>query len=242
MLCENKFLRSATDLNLKTKKLAWITLFMIFLSVGFIFLVKNVDIAPVGPFERIVGLSSINKFFLELFGFNILWYRVTNMPGMIIDLLVVFVFFVTGLKQLIQRKSILKVDRNILILGAVYVASFLTYILFEKFAINYRPVILPGEKILEPSFPSSHTMFAIVVTGTAIMECQRLIKNKKVRRIIDCLLCLVGLVVIVGRMISGVHWFTDIIGGILLGCTLLVVYALMVDVFDNKFDNRIKRF
>lgn len=226
---------------MKNKRLTWLVLFMILLSGIFIFMVKNVDVSPIGPLERVVGLSSLNSFFLELFGFNMFWYKVTNIPGILLDAAVVLVFFAIGIKQWTQRKSFSKVDRNILILGGTYIASFLIYVFFENFVINYRPIIVEGEKTLEPSFPSSHTLFAIVVMGTAIIECHRLIKNEKTRKIMDIFLYTVVFVTVIGRMISGVHWFTDIIGGILIGGTLVALYALSVEK-NIEFDDRIKRF
>lgn len=221
-------------MNIKVKRLAILSVFLCILSVIFVFMVKNVDVAPVGAFERIVGLSSLNRFFYNLFGFNDFWYKITNYPGMILDFLVVGIFAVIGLKQWIERKNIFKVDKNLFVLCGTYVVSFIIYVMFEKFVINYRPIVLPNEKILEPSFPSSHTMFAIVVMGTAVIECGRLIKNAKTKRVVNVILYSVVLITIFGRTISGVHWFTDILGGIFIGSTLLSSYSLSVNIVNLK--------
>lgn len=242
-VCKN-LLRGVQNLNSdsKTKKLAWFSLFMLLILAVFIFLIKNVDVSPTGPFDRVVGLSSINAFFVRLLGINLFWYKVTNLPGIVLNTLVGFIFAMIGLKQWIQRKNILKVDKNILALGGLYVVTLFIYFFCEKFVINYRPIILEGEKLWEPSFPSSHTMWTIVIMGAAIMECCRLIKNQKTRIITITVLYMIIFVTVIGRTISGVHWFTDIIGGILISGTLLVIYRFVISILDSRDDYRkIKR-
>ncbi len=221
-------------MNSKVKKSALMASVFCVLSAALIFLLKNVDIAPVGKFGSIVGLSSVNRFFHDLFGFNTFWYKFTNYPGMIVDILVCAIFSIIGLKQWIERKNLFKVDKNLFILAGTYVASLVTYILFEKFAINCRPIILPTENVLEPSFPSSHTMWAIVVMGTAMIEFGRYIQNKKTKKIVNILIFAMILTTIIGRMASGVHWFTDILGGIFIGFALLSIYSLIINIIDSR--------
>jgi len=228
-------------LNSKVKKSAMAALLFCALSIVFIFLLKNVDVVPVGAYGSVVGLSSINRFFYNLFGLNMFWYKLTNYPGMAIDVFIVFIFAVIGLNQWIKRKSILKVDKSLFVLGVTYAVSLVLYVLFEKFVINYRPVILPGKSVLEPSFPSSHTMLTLIVVGTAIMECARMLKNLKTRKAINVLLYLALIITILGRMISGVHWFTDILGGIFIGSAILAIHCLMLNLIDTgKIKNRMR--
>ncbi len=218
----------------KVRKSAWMALFLSLLSVVFVILVKNVDVAPVGSFGSVVGLSSVNKFFHELIGFNMFWYKITSTPGIAADVLVVLIFCAVGVCQLVERRSIFKVDKNLIALGGVYFLTLLIYILFEKYPVNYRPIILPGESSLEPSFPSTHTMLAIVVMGSAIMECKRLIKNIKTRKVVTIVLYAIIFTTIVGRIFSGVHWFTDILGGVVIGFSLLAFYFLFTAIVNNK--------
>lgn len=221
-------------LNSKVKKPAMAALVFCLLSIVFVFTLKNVDVAPVGAYGSIVGLSSINRFFYNLFGLNMFWYKLTNYPGIALDVFIAFIFTAIGLRQWIKRKSVLKVDKSLFVLGVTYAVSLVLYILFEKFAINYRPVILPNEKVFEPSFPSSHTMFAVIVMGTAIIECTRLIKNIRIKKVVNGLLYSIALITILGRMVSGVHWFTDILGGIIIGSAVLAIHCLVVNLINTR--------
>ena len=132
----------------------------------------------------------------------------------------------------IIRKSIKKIDKEILLLGGLYIVTIICYILFEKFIINYRPILLDGET-LEASFPSSHTMLAIVILGSAIIEIKNLIKNKKITIPLSILLTIIMITIVAGRLISGVHWTTDIIGGVILSSSLVMFYYSLVKIIKK---------
>lgn len=146
-------------------------------TVILIVMLRFVDIAPIGANKTSIGLSHLNRFFFGLFGVNMLWYTVTDWLG-IAAILTAFVFSVTGFIQLIKRKSVLKVDREVLALGGLYLIVIGLYVLFEKAVVNYRPIIMPGGVQPEASFPSSHTMLVCVIMGSAVMLTGRYIKNK----------------------------------------------------------------
>ena len=128
-----------------------------------------------------------------------------------------------GLVQLIRRKSLLKVDRDILILGGFYIVVLAAYLLFETVVINFRPVLIDGK--LEASYPSSTTMLALCILPTAMMQLKTRIRGDAVRRAILGILAAFTFFMVVGRLISGVHWLTDIIGGVLLSVGLVMLYA-----------------
>lgn len=67
-------------------------------------------------------------------------------------------------------------------------------------------------------------MLVMCVMLTAVMQFHRLIQNKSVRIIVNVLFGIFAVAMIIGRMISGVHWFTDILGGILLSSALIMLY------------------
>ena len=198
------------------------SLLFIILFIVWTLLVCLTDVQQIGPQNTKVGLATINKFFKELIGENYLLYIITDWSG-IIPIAVVVSFAGLGLCQLINRKSILKVDLSLIVLGGFYVAVFLVYILFEYVIINYRPVLIEG--VLESSYPSSTTMLVICVMSTAIIEFNERIKNENAKRFVKYLTILFILFVDVGRIISGVHWISDIIGGDLISFGLVLAYC-----------------
>lgn len=197
------------------------------LTVILIALVRLVDVAPIGAQGTSIGLSHLNQFVFDLFGVNILWYNITDWLG-VAAVLTGFVFAVTGLVQLIKRRSLLKVDREILALGGLYIVVIGLYLFFENVIVNYRPIIMPDNTSPEASFPSSHTMLVCVIMGSAAMLINRYIRNKPLNRILRALCFVIIGVTVVGRLIAGVHWFTDILGGILISVTLLSLYEEVI--------------
>ena len=197
------------------------------LTVILIALVRLVDAAPIGAQGTSIGLSHLNQFVFDLFGVNMLWYNITDWLG-VAAVLTGFVFAVTGLVQLIKRRSLLKVDREILSLGGLYIVVIGLYLFFENVIINYRPIIMPDNTSPEASFPSSHTMLVCVIMGSAAMLINRYIRNKPLNRILRVVCFVIIGVTVVGRLIAGVHWFTDILGGILISVTLLSLYEEVI--------------
>ena len=197
------------------------------LTVILIALVRLVDVASIGAQGTSIGLSHLNQFVFDLFGVNILWYDITDWLG-IAAILTAFAFAVTGLIQLIKRRSLLKVDREILSLGVVYIIVIGLYLLFENVIVNYRPIIMPDNTHPEASFPSSHTMLVCVIMGSAVMLINNYIKNKALNRTLRAICFVIIGVTVFGRLIAGVHWFTDILGGILISVTLLSLYEEVI--------------
>lgn len=187
--------------------------------------VALIDVKPVGQMNSNVGMATINKALSDAIGVHMIWYDITNILG-ILALLIAAFFGVVGVIQLVTRKSLLKVDRDIIILGCFYVMVIVCYVLFDHFAINYRPVML--EDTLEASYPSSHTMLAVCVMSTAICQLKWKMRDEHVSRIVQGVLAVLIVLTVVGRMISGVHWFTDIIGGVLLSAFLVSLYVWFV--------------
>lgn len=179
------------------------------------------DVQAIGPKETSVGFASLNGFFHNLTGEHMLIYTITDWLGLV-PLCFVLGFALLGLIQLIKRKSLLKVDYNILVLGGFYIFVMVLYVLFEIVVINYRPVLIEGN--LEASYPSSTTLLVMCVMPTAIMQFNSRIKNKKLRNGIVSIIITFTVFMVVGRLISGVHWLTDIIGGALLSTGLVMLY------------------
>lgn len=213
-----------------------VTGLLLLLFVLFTVVISTVDVRPIGPEGSEVGLATLNELVFQRLGVCMIWYTITDWLG-VVALLTAFCFAVIGLIQAVNRKSLLKVDIRIILLGIYYVIVIVAYVFFEIFIINYRPVILEESVGLEASYPSSHTMLVICIMGAALVLFQQMIQNKMIRVIMNSLSGLVIFITVVGRMISGVHWFTDIVGGILLGITLIQLYASVLRLIAWKKGN-----
>lgn len=200
-------------------------LFLIF--VLFTVLVANVDLQPIGPENSVVGLASLNGAVAEAIGVHMVWYKITDILGYLAILVALF-FGLLGVLQLIKGKSLAKVDSDILALGGFYVLVMVFYVIFELVGVNYRPVIIDASEGLEASYPSSHTMLALCVFTTAIFQFQSRIKDEHICKVIEIVAVILIVLTVGGRLISGVHWFTDIIGSLLLSSSLIVLYCATV--------------
>ena len=198
-----------------------------FLFVLFSLWIRLFDVQAVGPEGSRIGFAGLNLAVHEFFGMHLFWYKLTQALGYV-AILFVAAFALLGFIQLIKRKSLLKVDKNLLILGIVYILLVLLYVLFEKVPFNYRPVILDPAEGLEPSYPSTHTLLILTVFGTAIQLAGSYIKNPKLLLSAKILALVIMGLTIVGRLVCGVHWFTDIVGGVLLSLFLISLYKELI--------------
>lgn len=202
-----------------------ISIILIAVAIIFTILVKTFDVKNVGLNETELGFSTINKQVFETIGENSICKTITDIIGYF-SLALVFFYGVVGLYQLINRKSLFKVDKEIITLGGFYIIVLTLYVLFEKVIINYRPVLEDGK--LAASYPSSHTLLSICVCISAIWINKKLFKSD-MTKLFNYFLFFIAIIATVGRLFSGVHWFTDIIGGIIISSALLMSFktALM---------------
>ena len=192
--------------------------------VAWTLLVKAVDVRPIGPEGSKIGFSAFNSLVHRTVGVNMSLYVITDWLGLV-PIATVLGFAALGLCQLIKRKSLLKVDRSIIILGGFYVAVAAVFLLFEALAVNYRPVLIEG--CLEASYPSSTTMLVLCVMPTAVMQLSSRIKSQPVKLAVTLLIIAFIAFMVIGRILSGVHWITDIIGGALLSAGLVGIYRAL---------------
>ena len=180
-----------------------------------------VDVCPIGPGGSQVGFAALNGFFHELTGANFTLYVITDWLGLV-PIFVALCFAIVGLVQWIKRKSILKVDYDILALGVFYTFVIGVYVLFEFVVINRRPVLIDG--YLEASYPSSTTVLVMCVMITALIQVNARVSGKIKRRILQATLIAFISFMVIGRLISGVHWLSDIVGGVLVSVGLVCLY------------------
>ena len=180
-----------------------------------------VDVQEIGPKGSEVGFATLNSFIHRLTGVNMTLYTITDWLGLV-PVAFGFGFAILGLAQWIKRKNILKVDSNILVLGGFYILLLVVYILFETVVINRRPGLING--YLETSYPSSTTLLVLCVMPTAALQLRNRMKAAVPRNIVTTTITAFVVFVIGGRLLSGVHWFSDIVGGILLAGGLVMAY------------------
>ncbi len=198
------------------------------LFLAFTVLVCKVDVSPVGQQGTDVGLSTLNVKFNNWSGSNLTAYKVSEILGYL-TFLIIAVFGCLGIYQLIKRKSLFKVDGDIIALGIFYVVVLGLYVIFDKVIINYRP-FCEGMEELESSYPSSHTMLVCCVAMTAVFQVGKRIANPTLKRVLTIALRTLAGVVVACRAICGVHWISDIIGAVLLSFGLVGIY---VGVFEK---------
>ena len=214
-------------MNKKRQKILFIGAGLLAAFVLWTVLVRFVDVGAIGPQGSSVGFAAMNGSVHTLLGVNMSLYTVTDWLGLV-PIGVAFGFAILGLVQWINRKSLMKVDKSILLLGVFYVTVMAVYALFENVVINHRPVLIDG--YLEASYPSSTTMLVMCVMPTAVMQLNFRIKSIALRRCVICAISAFTASMVIGRLISGVHWLSDIIGGILFSAGLVMTYYAISDL------------
>ncbi len=185
----------------------------------------------IGQTSAEIGLSSLNTAFHALTGEHLGLYDLTDLLSFV-PFVICAGFGVLGLVQWIKRKSVLKVDPDLILLGVYYVVVILFFFAFDRFAINYRPILIEGK--MEPSYPSSTTLLVAAVIPTLIFQTNRRLRDRRAKALICVFSIAFAAFMIVGRTVCGVHWLTDIIGSCLLVASLFLLYAGFVALADGK--------
>ena len=194
-------------------------------------LIQKVDVQPVGQKGTDVGFAVLNCWFHKLTGVHMGLYTITDWLGLV-PVFVCIVFGGIGLWQLIKRKNLFKVDTDLIYLGIYYVIVIFGYLFFEMCPINYRPILIEG--ILEASYPSSTTLLVLSVMPTLVLQANRRIENRYLKRIICAFTVVFSVFMVIGRLVSGVHWLTDIMGAVFLSTGLFYLYKAAVLIKNNN--------
>ena len=205
---------------LSTRQKIWLGLSIVGLVafVVFTMVVAWVDVNQ-------VGLSHLNQAVWRQFGKSALWERITDWLGYLV-ILAVLGILAWQIWQWVQRKSLRRIDVNLIFFDIVVAVLVFVYIFFEIVIINYRPELDHG--VAKASYPSSHAMLFATVLPLLIWQIWHYIKSKPWRIVLTVLLTVVMVVGVVGRLLSGVHWFTDIVAGMLVSCCLDALYLTLV--------------
>ena len=204
---------------------------MLALFVVWTWLVQSVDVRPAGVLGTDIGFVEINVRFHELTGVHMWLYIVTDWLGLV-PVFVCLLFGSVGAVQLVKRKSLHKVDLDIILLGLYYLLVVVCYLAFERFPVNYRPILIEGR--MEASYPSSTTLLVLSVMPTLVFQIQRRWNGGKAKCMISAATVVFIAFMVIGRLISGVHWLTDIVGSVLLGAGLFCVYISAVLLLERE--------
>ena len=207
------------------KKLLLTGIILVAAFIIWTMLIQIIDVQPIGQNETNIGFATWNTAFHKLTGVHMSIYTITDWLGLI-PVFICMMFAGMGLFQLIKRRSLFKVDYDIIFLGIYYVIVIFCYLIFEMIPINYRPILIEG--VMEASYPSSTTLLVLCVMPTLTEQIHRRLRNITVKKIITIFVIYFSIFMVMGRLISGVHWFTDIIGGILLSAGLFCIYKAAV--------------
>ena len=213
------------------RKSFYIGLGLLVLFIIWTVALQFVDVGAIGPQGSSVGFASLNKMVHNITGVHMSLYTITDWLGLV-PICFIMGFGILGLCEWIKRRNLFKVDLSILALGGFYIVVMALYIFFEMFVVNYRPILINGN--LEASYPSSTTMLVMCVMPTAIMQFNARIKNNELKKYVNILICIFIAFMVIGRFISGVHWFSDIIGGALLSSGVVMIYYSVSNVANHK--------
>ena len=215
----------------KGKRLLWIGCIFIAGFVIWTLLIQAVDIQPLGVNGTNIGFATINCWFHRLTGVHMVIYTITDWLGLI-PIFICMIFGGIGCIQLLKRRSLLKVDYDIIFLGVYYILVIFGYLIFEMIPINYRPILIEG--VMEVSYPSSTTLLVLSIMPTLVFQVNRRVDSNIIKTVIIVSTVAFSAFMVIGRLIAGVHWFTDIVGGIILSAGLFCIYMAVVKLRDKE--------
>ena len=199
-------------------------------------LIRCVDVQAVGQNGTKIGFAAFNVWFHQLTGVHMTLYTITDWLGLV-PVFICSCFGALGLAQLVKRRSLLLVDPDLILLGVYYVIVIACYLIFEMIPINYRPVLIEGR--LEASYPSSTTLLVLTVMPTLMFQVDRRALNSLIRKVTAVFVIAFSAFMAIGRLISGVHWATDIVASVLLSMGLFALYQSAIMYTDRiKQHNR----
>lgn len=153
---------------------------------------------------------------------NMKWDLISDVI-LIASIAVLGVFAILGIYQLFTRKSLKKVDHRLLWVILPLLLMVIVYFVFDKFfVLNVRP-----NGTGEPSFPSSHVMVVATIFFLAALNLPYYVKSKSVQIILDLIMLFLLVLVCFGRVLSNMHWLSDVLGGLGFALIFALIYYLI---------------
>ena len=197
-------------------------------------LIQCVDVQAVGPNGTKIGFAAFNVRFHQLTGVHMIICTITDWLGLV-PIFICLCFGGLGLAQFIRRRSLRRVDPDILLLGDYYTLVIFAYLFFEMVPINFRPILIEGR--LEASYPSSTTLLVLSVMPTLQFQADRRFASLRLRKAVAVFVMAFSAFMVIGRLVSGVHWASDIVASVLLSAGLFLLYRSAVLFADERKEN-----
>lgn len=157
------------------------------------------------------------------------WDLVTNII-LATSFVVLGIFIILGLYQLFTRKSLKKVDRELLLFPLPLTLMLVTYFIFDKiWILNTRP-----DGSGEPSFPSTHVMAVATIFLASILALPKYVKNKPLYLTICILMAVLIAIVSAGRILANKHWGSDVLGAGIFAAIFSGLYFLALKFIQRK--------
>lgn len=197
---------------------------------------KIKDVSEIDPNGVEVGLARLNVGFRNLwhygeeFGYSKSWFSFVVILNCICIVNCIF-WIVMLVREMIKsgRFDGVGTDKNYFATVFLYVFALAACLLLRAFKINYGPVA--GHMIISASFPSVPVLLYIVSIGSAVFHVWALFGEKKklciAATVTGAALVLLGTA---AAAICGMWWITDILGSILLGIVLIMLYTFFFEV------------
>ena len=166
------------------------------------------------------------------------WFKqgesVYLVSGVILVVLYCLGWIVFGKEGSIRKSLYLSIIPSLLFIESGIISGNILLLFFAViFPINYRPILIDG--MLEASYPSSTTLLVLSVMPTLVDQVNRRSTNLRFRRFVCVMSIVFSSFMVIGRLVAGVHWFTDIVGAVILSAGLYCLYKAMVLLFcDDK--------
>ena len=157
------------------------------------------------------------------------WDKITNII-LITSLVVLGIFVILGLCQWISRKSLKKVDKELLWFSLPLALMAITYVVFDKFLIlNTRP-----DGSGETSFPSTHVMVATTIFLLTAIILPKYIKSKVACAVLYLFMLAFIVLISVGRVLANKHWTSDVLGAIGFSFIFVAIYCLIYQLIIKR--------
>ena len=201
-------------------------LFFLATFTVFTVMVMRYDVQDIGFNGAPVGFATLNGAVHALFPYDEGCFAASEYIGYFclgiagVNALIAFIDF-------IKARGFRHMHRRYILTMVLYAVVVGAYVLFEFYEVNERPVAA------EASYPSSHTLLALCVLYSEIVLLGHSARRLRLwADILRMLFVALMVAMVFMRLLSGVHWLTDICGSILLSLSLCTMYGTFVRSFD----------